>query len=384
MANQLNYKYTNLTKYRPVHATKFRHFKDIYVSLNYNKFETSNKIQPIANEIALATGNKFDMVKKFIEQLRLNRIIMPTISTIEEVISKAILQTDDIIYTKIYSQIQNKEKLNDLLIAESNGISCFSRIKSASVNISSSGVKELLKLIKEINEYGEVIDLSFLSESKVRYFNSQIQRSHKARVERFKDEHKKYSYLSMFLYFKRKEFMDMIIEVTSSHAHAILKRSKKKTQEYNVKNQAKYKFDSEKLKVVVKNIIENSNFNDFKEYQNSLSDLKKQLDSQETDLEEIDFLLKSYKSIDYINDLLEVIEFDSNTKPELIIFLKEFKNQRNKKKNKIDISFFDNKWQKNIKKYEYSKKMIDMTVIYTLRDSIRSGDIFVRDSKKYN
>lgn len=50
----------------------------------------------------------------------------------------------------------------------------------------------------------------------------------------------------------------------------------------------------------------------------------------------------------------------------------------------IGILFCDNKWQKSIKKYEYSKKVIDMTVIYTLRDSLRSGDIFVRDSKKYN
>lgn len=50
----------------------------------------------------------------------------------------------------------------------------------------------------------------------------------------------------------------------------------------------------------------------------------------------------------------------------------------------IGILFCNNKWQKSIKKYEYSKKVIDMTVIYILRDSLRSGDIFVRDSKKYN
>ncbi|MGL5868083.1 hypothetical protein, partial [Clostridium chrysemydis] len=81
------------------------------------------------------------------------------------------------------------------------------------------------------------------------------------------------------------------------------------------------------------------------------------------DLDEVDFLLKSYPSIDYITDLLEVVEFDSNTKPELVDFLKNYKNSNTRKNNKIDISFFEPKWQKSIKKYDYSKKVVGMTVV---------------------
>ena len=44
---------------------------------------------------------------------------------------------------------------------------------------------------------------------------------------------------------------------------------------------------------------------------------------------------------------------------------------------------FDSKWPKNIEKYKYSKKVLGMTLMYTIRDGIRSGDLFVRESKKY-
>ena len=91
-------------------------------------------------------------------------------------------------------------------------------------------VREILKLIKEIDNYGEMIDISFLTESKIRYFYSEIQRSDRFRIERFNNIEKKYAYLAMFLYFRRKELVDMVIAVTSHYANTVMKRSKKKTQ----------------------------------------------------------------------------------------------------------------------------------------------------------
>lgn len=385
ISSQLKCSKKDLKNYFLIRNTKSRHMQGILKLLDYDKFELNSKVNDIAYEIVLYSGNKFDMVKRFIEYLKANKIVIPTIPIIEGIISKNISTTDEFIYQKIYHQLKNKDNLNKLLYSESNGISTFSRIKNTSVNVSSGGVKELLKLIKEINEYGETVNLSFLSDEKIRCLNSQIQKSHKTRIERFKDADKKYSYLAIFLYFKKKELMDMVIEVVSNHIYTIQKRSKKKAQEYNVKNQSIYKSDREKFKIVIKELLKISDFNDFKDYQNTaLMMIDKELNDYVDDLDEVDFLLKSYTSMDYINELLEVIEFDSNTKPELVDFLKNYKNSNTRKNNKIDISFFEPKWQKSIKKYDYSKKVVRMTLMNTIRDSIRSGDLFVRDSKKYN
>jgi len=384
VAEQLKYTPKDIHKYWNIKNTKQRHFTEISSTFDFTKFELDNNTKMILNNIIWTTESKFKIVKRFIEDMKENNIIIPKISTIEEIISKEISNINTSIYKRIYEQIDDVSKLDKLLELEKNGISSFSRIKNTSVNVSSNGVKELLKLIKEINLYGELIDLSFLNENKIKYLYTKIQRCNKFKIEQFKDKNKRYSYLAMFLYFKKKDLMDMVIEVTSNHAHMIQKRSKKKNQEYKSKNQLRDRSNSDRLKIVVKEILKLSDTKELEEYKNYLRQLEKELDSQKDDLEEIDFLLKSYQSIDYINELLEVIEFDSNAKPELIKFLKTFKNQRTKKNNKIDISFFDSKWQKNIKKHDYSKKVIGMAVTYTIRDGIRSGDLFVRESKKYN
>lgn len=49
-----------------------------------------------------------------------------------------------------------------------------------------------------------------------------------------------------------------------------------------------------------------------------------------------------------------------------------------------DIEFFSTQWQKNIKKYSCSKKVMEIALLYSIRDNIRSGDIFVKESKNYN
>lgn len=352
--------------------------------LSYNKFEITPDIEEFAYKTSISTGCKLDIVRIFIDKLKSNKIIIPNLYKIEELISKSISLSDEFIYKKICNQIQSKNKLDTLLNNEENGNSSYSRIKNISVNTSSNGVKELLKIIKELDTYRKTIDLNFLSDLKIKYLNNEIQRSDRFRIQRFHNYNKKYSYLAMFIYFKIKEFIDMVVESTSKYANTVLKRSKNKSQKNNLKKQEKYKTNSEKLKSVVKSIFAIEDFEAFKEYKNSLKELKTELDLQEDDLDEVDFLLKSHQSIDYINNLLETIQFDSNTKPEFIKCLKDFKSQKNKKKVKIDIKLFDTKWQKYIKKYEYGKKIVDIALLYTIRDYIRSGDLFVRESRKYN
>lgn len=385
VAEQLNKNPQRLDKYWINRTSTYRNLKEICELLGYNKFDFNEEIESELFNIVISTSSKYEMARAFIDTLILRKLILPNISTIEEIISRKIIECDEFIYKRIYYQIKNKSQLDKLLISESNGISIFSRIKGASVNVSSNGVKTLLKLIKEINKYGEIADLSFLSDSKILYFNSEIQKSHMTRINRFTDEYKKYSYLSMFLYFKKKEFMDMAIEVVSEHIHQIKKRSKRKAQEHNAKSQSIYKLEREKTKEMLSKLLNIDTLEAFKQYQDGfIKNFKDELDNSINELDDVDFLVKSYKSIDYLPELLDIIEFDSNTKPELIEFMRNFKNSKTRKNIKIDISCFDSKWQKNIKKHEYSKTIVGITVASTIRDSVRSGDLFVRESKKYN
>lgn len=42
----------------------------------------------------------------------------------------------------------------------------------------------------------------------------------------------------------------MVIETTSNYAHTVMKRTKKKSQNYNQKNQERYKLNSGKYKKI--------------------------------------------------------------------------------------------------------------------------------------
>ena len=277
---QLNCDSGFLDKYWEIKNTKRRYFKEICEILKVSKFEQSTVLTKEMHKIVLFNGNYLRMVKDLLYYMINAKIVPPTISVIEHLLWLANEKGEIEIYKNITAQISDREKLRELLTVEENGFSIYSRIKNTTVNPSSNGIKELLRLIKEIEKFGRTIDLSFLSESRQRYFYLEIQRSDKFRIDKFRNIDKKDAYLAMFICFKRKEFVDMVIEVTSNYANTIMKRSRKKTKEHNIKNHIKLKMNSERLKEVVTNILKIQEIEELKKYQNLLLPLKNELELQ--------------------------------------------------------------------------------------------------------
>lgn len=384
LSEQLNCTTKNLNEYWEIKNTKTRYFQEILEKLDYIKFEYDPNLEKEFYRIAFSNGSPLIMVKEVLKLLKDKKIVAPPLAIIEHLLWIELEKSESKIYQNIVAQIKDFPKLYSLLNVETTGTSTYSRLKNINVNSNSNGAKELLKAIKELDEFGVSLDLSFLSDNKLKYLALEIQKSDKFRIDKFFNDNKKYSYLALFLYFKRKEFVDMVIEVTSTYAHTILKRSRKKSKIYTLQNQENLRLNFLKLKEVVKKVINLEGVDELKKLQNLLVPLNEELEAQEEELEEIDFLLKSGQSFNYTNELLECIEFNSNTKPEFINYLKEFPNLKYKKKIELDTSIFSTQWQKNIKKLDSNKKIVELALLYSIKDYIRSGDIFVRESKKYN
>ncbi|WP_047384220.1 MULTISPECIES: Tn3 family transposase [unclassified Cetobacterium] len=384
LSEQLNCTAKNLNEYWEIKNTKTRYFQEILDKLDYIKFEYDPNLEKEFYRIAFSNGSPLIMVKEVLKLLKGKKIVAPPLAIIEHLLWIELEKSENKIYQNIVAQIKDFPKLYSLLNVETTGTSTYSRLKNINVNSNSNGAKELLKAIKELDEFGVSLDLSFLSDNKLKYLALEIQKSDKFRIDKFFNDNKKYSYLALFVYFKRKEFVDMVIEVTSTYAHTILKRSRKKSRIYTLQNQENLRLNFLKLKEVVKKVINLEGVDELKKLQNLLVPLNEELEAQEEELEEIDFLLKSGQSFNYTNELLECIEFNSNTKPEFINYLKEFPNLKYKKKIELDTSIFSTQWQKNIKKLDSNKKIVELALLYSIKDYIRSGDIFVRESKKYN
>ncbi|MGL6065481.1 MAG: Tn3 family transposase [Cetobacterium sp.] len=384
VAEQLEIKYVNFKLYLEIETTRKRHFRKISSELKFAKFQLTDQILKIADSLTYRLASNKEMVSKFLEKLKELKILAPGLSTIEEVLGNSLKISESKIYEGVLEQLKNRENLMKLFETDEKDESLYTQLKNTTVNVSSNGAKELLAKIKMIDELGCNCDLSFLSENKSLYFSSDIQKSNRTRIMRFSDIDKRDAYLAMFLHYRRKSFVDMVIEVTSSYAHKVLKRSRKKTQKHNALNFQNYRNNSNKLKDILRDIIEIEELDEFKQYKDSLLSLKQELDSQEDEMDDVDFLIKSHHSFNYTNELLEYIKFDSNTKPELVKLLNSFSAYKNKKKLEVSIGFFSSQWQRYIKKYDYSKKIVEIALLYAVRDNIRSGDLFVRESGKYN
>lgn len=384
IGEQLNITNVNIEKYFITEITRKRNFQHLVESLGYNKFMVTDEITDIATVLSTSISNKKQLVLEFLNKLKELRIIAPALATIEEFLYQITQDTNLSIYQKIVLQIPDKAKMDTILVPDDKGISPFSHIKNIEINSTTKGLKTLLKHIKYINDFNCPCNLDFLSPEKLRFFSDEINKSNRFRIERFSDENKKYAYLAMFLHFRKKTFVDMVIEINSNFTHKVMKNSKKKTGLHNESNYKNYKLNSETLKDIIKKLIEIEDFEKFKKYKESLLKLKEELDSQGDILDDIDSLVDSKYSFNYTNEMIELIEFDSNTKPEFVEFIKSFTGYKYKKKIDVDISIFSKQWQKDIKKYDLSKKVVELAMIYSIRDGIRSGDIFVKESIKYN
>jgi len=384
ISEQLEIKNNNIERYFSSDITKRRNYQEICSKLGFLKFTANSKIINLTTEVASKNSSNKEMVLEFLLKLKEFKIIAPGFSTIEDLLLTAIRKSNADIYDAILTQIPDKAKLEALLIADDKGISTFSHIKNIEINSTTKGLKTLLKHIKYINGFNCHCSLDFLSPEKLRFFSDEINKSNRFRIQRFSDENKRYAYLAMFLNFRKKTFVDMVIEINSNFTHKVMKNSKRKTEIHNESNFKNYKLNSETLKDIIKKIIEIEDFEKFKKYKETLLKLKEELDSQGDILDDIDSLIESKYSFNYTNEMIELIEFDSNTKPEFVEFIKSFTEYKYKKKIDVDISIFSKQWQKDIKKYDLNKKVVELAMIYSIRDGIRSGDIFVKESIKYN
>ena len=147
VASQIDCSIGNFHKYWEIKNTKFRHFQEICNIFGYKKFEMTSKIERFIYNTALSTKENIEFIQKFLQELKREKLVLPSLSKIEEIVAKGIRDTNNLIYSTICEQIENKERFDVLLSLFENGSSNYSRIKNITVNNTPTGVREILKLI---------------------------------------------------------------------------------------------------------------------------------------------------------------------------------------------------------------------------------------------
>ena len=407
LRKQLNIKNIEYKNYFKVEKTGRNHLKKIKNHYGYFKFNIQEKdqyIQEIKNWIKKREEPVF-LVQRFIFFLQSKKIIIPGITTLEKIIRNALNEYEEELYSNINKYITEKQKLELDLILNYNNEEDFIPLSWLRAYNGKSSPEEFLETIRKMEMIRKLnlnIDMTIIPYKKIEFLIRIGKRYNPVSLKSF-HPNKRYAIIIIFLNDLHKILIDRALMIHDIRINSVFS-SVKKTQEKNLqkrKNDIKETlneyiflgelvFKAKKSKNDIKKIIEN---------EITWSNLESSIEKAKIILKKsknnsLEMLNNYYSSLrKYTPTLLKEIEFkNSNDSCQgLIDTLDEIKFLNNTNKRTIpddvalNLDFINKKWEKIISSKEGVEKRhyIEIAALSELKNKLRSGDIYVNESKTY-
>ncbi len=173
--------------------------------LRYKKFKLTDEIKHKAFEIALSNSSRYEMMIDLIYHLRINKMILPSVSNLETLLFGAIRESEEYIYNNILSQIGGKGKLESFLKVRGR-VSDFSRVKEEH-----SGIEDILNKISILEKYNIDVNLDFIPYRKLQSIYKDASRLSREQLQRLSNKDKKITYILIFIREEIKRLHDELI-----------------------------------------------------------------------------------------------------------------------------------------------------------------------------
>jgi len=391
--------------------TIFAHQKEIRDTFGYALFDKkihSQILENLMDKYLSKSNDPFYLISMLIKELKSIKIILPGITILEDLIAKIILKTEENAIIEINNQINDKQRkiLDDLLEStELDKPPVLTWLRNTS---GKSTPNELIELVKRIEKI-ETLELKIVITKVPNYIVNQYiklgQRYDPYSLRRFNTQ-KKYAILVLFLKDLYQDLIDKVITIHDlkivSVFSSIRKKQDKKLKEYKImsknaiddyieigetlsnSNITIEKFTND---VLLKLTIKNEKWIKF---QDSLEAAKKL--SEKNKIDSIEMMGSYYNTFrKYTPTLLKALTFNSINTPckKLVDAVNIIKELNDSKKvnlpNEVDLNFTNKKWRSIVNKKTGSAKRhyFELAVLNELRNKIRSGDIYISESKNY-
>lgn len=186
-------------------TTRHEDARSIMKELGYKKFKLTNDIKHKAFEIALSNSSKYKMMIDFIYYLRREKMILPSVSTLEKTLWEGIRESEEYIYSKVLSQIVYKSKLESFLDVRDR-VSDYSRVKEIH-----KGIEDILNKISILEKYDLDIDLDFISHRKLQSMYEAASILSREQLQRLCNKEKQIAYILIFVKQEIKRLEDELI-----------------------------------------------------------------------------------------------------------------------------------------------------------------------------
>lgn len=384
--------------------TVTKHQEQIRIYLKLKKFNNKEieKLEKYIYTESLRIERKTALLAKAEEFLRNRNILLPAISTLDRIISNQRKQARIYIFKKIRNLLNPEiiENINKLLIVEEGEQSIYQEIKAPPGFPSPKEFLALIKKLKYIKSTGILqIDISWINNN---FQKSLARRARNSSAYRIRELHPLHRYTVMlcFLWQSYQDTIDHAIDmhcklITSSYQRSEDDHEKELTKKRKTIKDFLKTFKTIGLTILDENICE--------------SDVRKAIFQKLPQNELEEYLLqaeewisgkKSHPFLFFMNRfsylrqyspcLLEHLTFnlESEVNNSIAEGLEIVKNLNKDGKRKIpentDLSFIPKKLKQFLNpKGQIDRKAFECALLLTLRDEIKRGNIWIKDSKRF-
>ncbi len=407
VAKQLNIKSKEYKNYFSAEKTSRIHLNKIKQNYNYNDFDIEKEpmyILEIKKKIDDGESS-FSLVCKFIEILKLEKTILPGITTLEKIVHRAIIENEKEIYNKVnmFLTAGQKQELDGFLEYNSKKrMPILSWLRIYNGKSSPDEFLETIDKIETIKQLNLNLDLTLISYKRIEFF-IRIGKKYDPTSLKNLNENRRYAIMAVFLNDLQQVLIDRAIVIHDIKVNSIFNNIKN-TQEKNIKNQKRdikealneyislgelvlnARKNNESIEEIIEKEIEWHNF------KASLEKAKRIVKKSKGDtLEMLDSYYNSLRR--YTPTLLKSIEFknSNDTSQGLIDTLDQIKELNNTNKRvlpddkELNLNFTNKKWKKIIstKTGVEKRHYLELAALTELKNKLRSGDIYVSESKTY-
>ena len=405
VAKQINVDVNDMQQYGLREKTRLEHLRKLREIYGFRFFSDMDDalLQDYLMPLAMENDHILRLVKLSIEKLREQKIILPGITRIENIVSMVSQAAEDKIYQIINDYLTAKQKRQLDGLINSSDEAQTTTLAYLKENQGQSSPKAFMKIIKRL----EIIrglnlkgDFKEIHPNRMKQLSRLGSRYEPHSFRRFRED-KRYALLVAFLHELAQRLTDFAVEIHDKQINILLSKGRRQQEEIHKHNA---KSLNEKIihyvdigTALIKSRNEGLNPFDaietvmsWSKVVESVEDAKKLTRPQNYDY--LDLLSHKYHHLrKYTPALVKHLKFSStNTsmKP-LIKALSIIHNVNDAGKRKIPddapLDFIPKRWEKYIQDRDgaINRNYYEMAVYTELKNRIRSGDIAVEGSRNY-
>lgn len=406
VSKQINVKPKETNKYLRSERNVVFHLREICNNYKYRNFQKKDhtEIKNFLSGCIIENDNCFFLIEKMIEKLKNEKIILPGITIIEKITNDVINQFEENILNKVNEIIteEQKKKIDSLLISD-DGINkpVLSWLRDSNGRITSKEINNSVEKKKFLDSFNFKNISNIIPKYKAEHFIRLGKKYDIYSLKRFEDK-KRYAVIAVFLDDLRQSMNDKLVIINDIKTNSMFSKARKSHEE-NIKREKNLINELSKELFSLADFImdiKNNNRSFDVEFKNKFNKKSDWNNFQKN----IDFLRESVKTIDkspmdylnnyyssykrYSEELLNSLELRSSTNigRKVISALDYIKNNDIPElPDDANLDFMNKKWREYIngKTGSVRKHYYILALSKEIKDCLRSGDIYVPDSKNY-